>query len=411
MSKTGRGARASALLAMAASSPSWAYTSAKWNLPEGVSELSHELNHLHMMMFWVCVVIGLIVFGAMFYSVFAHRKSKGARPADFHESTLVEVLWTAVPFVILIALAIPAAATLVKMDDTGDADLDVIVTGYQWKWGYEYRGTGVSFFSTLAPASNQARQLRSGIDPYTVPNYIVDVDNPLVLPVGRKVRFLITSKDVIHAWWVSEIAVKKDAIPGYINEMWTRIEKPGEYRGVCAELCGRDHAFMPIVVKAVPADEFDAWLAERKASGARTAAADPQTADTASDAAVGNSVSAPASPQVVAAAAGQAAAGAAAVSKEELVAKGEKVYQANCMACHQADGSGMPPTFPTLHASPIANGPAAAQIEQILKGKGMMPPFPQLSDEDIAAVATYERVSWGNTGSVVQPAEVTALRK
>ena len=239
-----------------------AYTTTgdNWNIPRGVTELSQEIYGLHMLIFWVCVAIAVVVFGAMFYSVFAHRKSIHPKPADFHESTSVEIAWTVVPFVILVAMAIPAAGTLIKMDDTRNADLSIKVTGYQWKWEYEYLGENVSFFSTLAADSNAARQLNSGIDVTKVPNYLVDVDNALVLPVGKKVRFLITANDVIHAWWVPDIAVKKDAIPGYINEMWAKIEVPGTYRGVCAELCGRDHGFMPIVVKAVPEDEYNAWL-------------------------------------------------------------------------------------------------------------------------------------------------------
>ena len=401
-------ARVGALVSsLFASGSAFAYTGAKWNLPEGVTEISHEVHHLHMLVFWICVVIGVVVFGTMFYSVFAHRKSKGAIAAKFHESTLVEIIWTTIPFFILIGMAIPAAATLVRMDDTHNADVNVKITGYQWKWQYEYLGEDVSYFSTLATDSNKARQLQSGIDVNTVPNYLVDVDHPLVLPVGKKIRFLITSNDVIHAWWVSQIAVKKDAIPGYINEVWTKIDEAGTFRGVCAELCGRDHGFMPIVVKAVPEDEFKAWLAEQKSKGTEVAAAAPVAAPAV--------VAAPAPAAVVAEtaaapAAASAAPAAAGKSKDELVAAGEKVYKANCAACHQPTGAGMPPTFPTLHGDKVTNGPAVAHIEQILKGKNLMPPFSQLSDDDIAAVATYERTSWGNKGSVVQPSEVAAVR-
>ncbi|WP_299698579.1 cytochrome c oxidase subunit II [Hydrocarboniphaga sp.] len=387
-----------------------AYTGAKWNLPEGVTEMSHEVHHLHMFVFWICVVIGIVVFGAMFYSVFAHRKSKGAVAASFHESTLVEIIWTAIPFVILIGMAIPAAATLVKMDDTHNADINIKITGYQWKWQYEYLGEDVSYFSTLAAESNRARQLNSGIDVYTVPNYLVDVDHPLVLPVGKKIRFLITSNDVIHAWWVPAFAVKKDAIPGYINEVWTKIDEPGTFRGVCAELCGRDHGFMPIVVKALPEDEFKAWLAEQKSKGTEVASAAPVAAAPV-PAAVAVAAAAPAATEVAAAAPAAAAPAAAGKSKDELLAAGEKVYKTNCIACHQAGGTGMPPTFPPLAGSKVVNGPKDAVIQQVLHGKNMMPPFPQLSNDDIAAVTSYVHSSWGNKGEIVQAGDVAAARK
>lgn len=404
-------ARVGALVSsLFASGSALAYTGAKWNMPEGVTEISHEVHHLHMMVFWICVVIGLVVFGAMFYSVFAHRKSKGAVAAKFHESTLVEIIWTGIPFIILIAMAIPAAATLVKMDDTHNADINIKITGYQWKWQYEYLGEDVSFFSTLASDSNKARQLNSGIDVNTVPNYLVEVDHPLVLPVGKKVRFLITSNDVIHAWWVSQIAVKKDAIPGYINEVWTKIDEPGTYRGVCAELCGRDHGFMPIVVKALPEEEFKAWLAEQKSKGTEVASIAPTPA--AAPVAAPAAEAAPAAATEVAAAAPAAAAPAAAgKSKEELLEAGEKVYKANCAACHQLAGTGMPPTFPALAGSKVVNGPKDAVISQVLHGKNMMPPFPQLSNDDIAAVTSYVHSSWGNKGEIVQAADVAAARK
>jgi cytochrome c oxidase subunit 2 len=402
-------ARAIAVLgSLLASGSALAYTGAKWNLPEGVTEISREVHGLHMTIFWVCVVIAMVVFGAMFYSVFAHRKSRHPKPADFHESTTVEIIWTAIPFVILIGMAIPAAATLVKMDDVRNSDMTVKVTGYQWKWQYEYLGEDVSFFSTLAAESNKARQLHSGVDVTQVPNYLVDVDNPLVLPVGKKVRFLITSNDVIHAWWVSELAVKKDAIPGYINEIWTKIDEPGTYRGVCAELCGRDHGFMPIVVKALPEPEFKAWLASKKAGGTEVAAAEPVTATDAAPAPAAETA-----PVEVAAAETAAAAEPAKakeMSKDELMAAGEKVYKANCAACHQATGQGMPPTFPSLAGSKVVNGPKDAVIGQVLHGKNMMPPFKQLSDDDIAAVTTFVHLSWGNKGEMVQPAEVAAAR-
>lgn len=379
-------------------------TSGGYNVPTGVTEISREVYGLHMAIYWVCVVIGLVVFGAMIYSIIFHRRSKHPKPADFHESTTVEIIWTTVPFLILIAVAVPAAATLIKMEDTRNADMSVKVTGYQWKWHYDYLGEDVSYFSTLTPESNAARQLNSGADVNAVPNYLVDVDNPLVIPVGKKVRFLITSNDVIHAWWVPEIAVKKDAIPGYVNEVWTRIDQPGTYRGVCAELCGRDHGYMPIVVKAVSEDEYKTWLAQQKGE---TVAAAP--AATVTDVPVDAAPAAEPAPQEVAAAE-SAPAAAKELSKDELVKQGETVYKANCMACHQANGAGLPPSFPSLVGSAVVKGPADAQIAQVLSGKNLMPPFKQLSDAEIAAVVTYTRNAWGNSSGVVQPAQVAAQR-
>ncbi len=366
----------------------------KYNMPPGVTAISREVYDLHMLIFYVCCVIGALVFGVMIYSIIKHRRSVHPNPANFHESTTVEILWTIVPFVILVAMAIPAAGTLIKMEDTRNAELSVKVTGYQWKWNYEYMGEGVNFFSTIAAESNKARQLHSGIDPSTVPNYLLDVDNPLVLPTGVKIRFLITANDVIHAWWVPDFAIKKDAIPGFVNEIWTNIDQPGTYRGVCAELCGRDHGFMPIVVKAVAPAEFKQWLADqKKAQGVQVASAAP-----------------PAGTTEVAAAA-SAAAAPAKVSKDDLIKQGEKVYQANCSACHQPTGQGMPPNFPALAGSKIATGPIDAHIKQVLNGKGLMTPFKHLSDDDIAAVVTYERNSFGNkVGDNATPDQVKSLR-
>ena len=390
LSSTVRYAAGAMLAFFAGAASAYTTTGDGWNIPKGVTELSREIYGLHMLIFWVCVVIAVVVFGAMFYSVFAHRRSKHPKPADFHESTAVEIAWTVVPFAILIAMAIPAAGTLIKMDDTRNADISIKVTGYQWKWQYEYLGENVSFFSTLAADSNAARQLDSGIDVTKVPNYLVDVDNALVLPVGKKVRFLITANDVIHAWWVPDIAVKKDAIPGYINEMWAKIEEPGTYRGVCAELCGRDHGFMPIVVKVLPEAEYNAWLKNAKAGKMEVAAA-PAAAMT--------DAVADAKPVQVAAA------------EVAPVVDGASVYKKNCVACHQAEGQGLAPSFPALKGSKVVNGPADVHIAQTLKGKGLMPPFNYLSDADIAAVLTYQRTSWGNTGGAVTAAQVAAARK
>ncbi|MFT4045554.1 MAG: cytochrome c oxidase subunit II [Solimonas sp.] len=392
-------------------------TSNGWNMPTGVTEIAHSVHKLHMWVFGVVTVIGILVFGVMLYSIVNHRRSKHPKPADFHESLKVEIAWTIIPFFILIGLAVPAAGTLIQMEDTRNSEMTVKITGYQWKWQYEYVGEGVSFFSTLSQQSNRARQTGSGVDVTQVPNYLVDVDHELVLPVGRKIRFLITANDVIHAWWVPDFAVKKDAIPGYINEVWTKIDQPGTYRGVCAELCGRDHGFMPIVVRAVPEEEFEAFLASQKDGGAAaTARAGPAKAAVEVAAAEPSLASdaVPAPVEVAAAAAQPVAAKPAAGkewSKDELVKKGQAVYTANCAACHQASGAGLPPNFPSLQGDKVTNGPADAHITQILKGKNLMPPFPQLSDEEIAAVATFERTSWGNKGSVIQPSQVAALRK
>lgn len=393
-----------------------AYTGERYNLPRGVTEISREVFGLHMLIFWVCVAIAVVVFGAMFYSVFAHRRSVHPKPADFHESTLVEIIWTAIPFVILIAVAIPAAGTLIKMEDTRNAEISIKITGYQWKWHYDYLGEDVKFFSTLAAASNRARQLGSGIDPNTVENYLVDVDNPLVLPADTKVRFLVTANDVIHAWWVPAFAVKKDAIPGYVNETWAKIDEPGIYRGVCAELCGRDHGFMPIVVKVLPKPEYEVWLASQK-SGTEVAAAEPTTATDAAPLAAAPATATPAPPagdvapvELAAATAAAAPAAASGASKAQLMAAGEKVFNANCVACHQASGAGIPPAFPSLHGSAVIRGPADAQIAQVLKGKNIMPPFSHLSDADIAAVTSYTRNSWGNSSGLVQAEQVAAQR-
>jgi len=248
------------------------------NLRVGVTELSREIYGLHMLILWICVAIAVAVFAVMIYSIATFRKSKGAVPATFDHNTKAEVIWTVIPVLILVGMAVPAARTLVKIDDTRGSELTVKVTGYQWKWQYEYVDQGISFFSTLARSSDEARQLDSGIAPESVENYLLEVDNPLVVPVGRKVRVLITANDVIHAWWVPDFGMKKDAIPGYINELWFRADEPGVYRGQCAELCGRDHGFMPVVVEVKPQAEYDAWIEAQKAARQAAAAPVAQTA-------------------------------------------------------------------------------------------------------------------------------------
>ena len=249
------------LLALSAASTA----NADWalNMPKGVTDLSLETYNLHMMVFWWCVAIGFVVFGVMIYSLIKHRKSQGAEAAEFSHSTTAEVIWTAIPVVILILMAVPSAETMIKLEDSRNPDITVVVTGYQWKWHYKYQDTGVEFYSSLSRDSLAARRLGAAVDPFAVDNYLLDVDNPLVVPQGAKVRLLFTSNDVIHAWWVPDLAIKKDAIPGMVNESWFRANEAGTYRGQCAELCGKDHGYMPVVVEVLEAEAYDAWLAAR----------------------------------------------------------------------------------------------------------------------------------------------------
>ena len=345
------------------------------NMAPGATEVSHAVFDLHMTIFWICVVIGIVVFGAMFWSMILHRRSTGQVAAKFHESTTVEILWTVVPLLILVAMAIPATKTLINIYDSSESDIDIQVTGYQWKWHYKYLGQDVEFFSNLAtPAEQIHNQATKG------EHYLLEVDQPLVLPVGAKVRFLVTAADVIHSWWVPAFAVKRDAIPGFVNEAWTRVEKPGIYRGQCAELCGKDHGFMPIVVEVKSKTDYDTWLGERKEEAAKLKEL---------------------------------------TSKEwtldELVARGDKVYHTTCVACHQAEGQGLPPMFPALKGSKIATGPAKDHLSIVYHGKpgtAMAAFGKQLSEVDIAAVVTYERNAWGNNkGDMVTPKDVLALKQ
>jgi len=347
------------------------------NLMEGVTSISKDVYGLHMLVLWVCVFIGIVVFGAMFYSIYFHRKSRGYKASNFHESTKVEIIWTIIPTVILILLAIPATQVMLEMDDTKDSEMTIKVTGWQWKWEYEYLDSGIRFFSSLDEASNKARQLNSGIDPRTVPNYLLEVDKPLVVPINTKIRFLFTAADVIHSWWVPDLGWKKDTIPGFINEAWTSVEKAGTYRGQCTELCGKDHGFMPIVVIAMEKADYAAWVIEQKG-------------------------------EVVA----QAAAAEQDWTQEDLIAKGEKVYANNCASCHMADGTGMAGTFPAISNSPLVIGDIDAQIELMLNGKGMMPAFGQMLDPvDFAAVTTFIRNGLGNTvGDSIQPSAIKSLQ-
>ncbi len=344
------------------------------NMTEGVTPISREIYGLHMTVFWICVGIGILVFGAMGWSIINHRKSKGAVSATFHESTTVEILWTLIPLGVLIAVAVPATATLLDLEDTSKADVNIQVNGIQWKWKYKYIDEDVEFISSLSEASRNAVK-----DPTGVENYLLDVDNPIVVPINKKIRFLFTSDDVIHAWWVPDLAVKQDAVPGFINDSWAIIEKPGVYRGQCAELCGQDHGFMPIVVKAVSEDEYKNWILAKKDEAAAVAASSSQQ-----------------------------------WSQADLMAKGKEVYGKACAACHQPTGMGIPGVFPGLANSPIATGDVNNHIEIVMNGKTgtSMAAFKgQLSDVDIAAVITYERNSFGNSvGDMVQPTTIKNLR-
>ncbi len=346
-----------------------------YNLQPPVSQVARDVFHLHNLIMLVCIGIFIVVFGAMFYSLLKHRKSVGHKAAHFHENTTVEVIWTVIPFIILVGMAYPAAKVVIEMKDTSNPDMTVKITGYQWKWGYDYLNDGVHFYSTLATPREQI----DGTAPRD-PHYLLEVDQPMVVPVGKRVRLLMTANDVIHSWWVPAFGVKQDAIPGFIRDTWFKADKIGTYRGQCAELCGKDHGFMPIVVKVVSQDDYKAWVAQKKGA-AQTAAADNGKT----------------------------------FKLEELVERGKKVYQANCVACHQANGMGLPGTFPALNGSKVATGPIDAHIKIVLHGgrpgTAMVGFVDRLSDAEIAAVVTYERNAWNNKmGDAAQPADIAAAR-
>jgi len=351
------------------------------NLVRGVTESSIIAYDLHMLIFWIVVAIGVVVFGAMIYSLVYHRKSKGAVAAQFHESTTAEIAWTLIPILILVFMAIPATSALLAVEDASDSDLTIKVTGIQWKWKYEYMNTdaeGIAFVSTLDAKHNDARQLKSGVDVTKIENYLMEVDNPLVIPTGKKIRFLITAADVLHAWWVPDFGWKQDAVPGFINDGWTRVDKPGTYRGKCTELCGKDHGFMPIVVIAKDPADYAAWVAEQKGAAAAAAASADKV-----------------------------------WTKDDLMAQGEKVYATQCAGCHGATGGGIPGAFPAIAGSPIAMGDAAAHMDIVMNGKpatAMAAYKGLLNDADMAAVITYERNAFGNAASIVQPSTVKAAR-
>ncbi|MBS64069.1 cytochrome c oxidase subunit II [Salinisphaera sp.] len=435
----------SGLVALGALAMSPAHAAWTLNMNEGVTDLTSKVFGLHMLIFWICVVIGIGVFGVMLYSVIVHRKSRGFEASHFHESTVVEIAWTIVPFIILIAVAIPAAGTLLQIEDSSNPDMTIRVTGHQWLWEYDYVDADVHFFSRLDRDSDNARRLNSGIDPNTVDNYLRNVDNPMVVPVDTKVRLLLTASDVIHSWWVPELGGKKDAIPGYINDMWFQANKTGVYRGQCAELCGRGHAFMPIVVKVVSQSDYDAWVREQGgnpnsdselATGqpstneanaeAQTSADESATAGNATEARTedgstndpqaaeesivgtgeSNNEGADDADQREAEASddrgspkvpdpdeqdqssaddseqdGSAATGDE-MPRDALMSQGKEVYGNLCAACHQPDGSGMPAAgFPAMKGSAVATGDINTHIGQILNGKGAMPPYKGTLDD------------------------------
>ncbi len=348
------------------------------DMREGVTEVSQRVQSLHHLSLGVCIVVGIVVFGAMFYTMYSHRRSRHPTPAKFHESTPVEIIWTIIPTLILVGMAIPATITLIDIEDNSDPDLTVLVTASQWKWHYQYVEADIGFFSNLSTPQDAINNLVDKDE-----NYILEVDNPLVIPTNQKVRFLMTSGDVIHSWWVPDFAVKQDAIPGFINEAWTRVDVPGIYRGQCTELCGMNHAYMPVVVEVLPEEEFLTWIEDQRVAAAL--AGEQAIADRSRT-----------------------------WTMEELMPIGEEVYIAQCATCHLPDGVGQGIRYPALAGSEIVNGPVEAHIERVLNGvvdTEMQAWAPQLSDRDIAAVITYERNSFGNdTGDIVQPLAVFESR-
>ncbi len=346
------------------------------NMAPGVTEVGKEVYDLHMIILGICTVIGVGVFGVMFYSIFKHRKSKGAVAAHFHENTKVEIIWTVIPFIILVIMAYPATVTLLQIYDNDDADLNVLVTGYQWKWKYEYmteQGEHVTFFSNLRTPQSEIYNSEAKGE-----NYLLDVDEPLVLPANKKVRFLITANDVIHSWWVPELAVKRDAIPGFVNEAWSRTTQEGVYRGQCAELCGKGHGFMPIVVDVVSQDKFDDWMAGKQSEAAEIKKLMAQT-----------------------------------FTMDELMQRGKDVYDRNCLACHGDKGQGG--VGKAIAGSPVATGELSHHLDVVthgVPGTAMQAFGSQLNDVDLGAVITYQRNAFGNNmGDMVQPIDVYNFKK
>ena len=372
-------------------------------MQEPASKMAEAQRDLNIFMMWIIVVIGAVVFGAMFYAILRHRKSVGHQAAQFHENTLVEIIWTAVPMIIIIGMALPATGVILDYKDTSEPDITIKATGYQWRWSYDYLNEGVSFYSQLStpPEAIGARFYRGEAgEAARGENYLLEVDNEMVVPVGKKVRLLLTAADVIHAWWVPQLGVKQDAIPGIVRDAWFKAERPGVFRGQCAELCGKNHAFMPIVVRAVSEGEYAEWLAERGGTAAGSAAAPVYAGE------------------IVAAAAVSGGEGAEEIAAEDwtmevAMERGEAAYATHCMACHQANGEGLLPAFPALKGGPITTGEVEGHLDIVLNGKAgsAMAAFNYLSDADIAAILTYERNAWGNDkGDLVAPDYVKAAR-
>ena len=363
---------ASFLGLMLISMQSWAEY--QLDLRPGVTSFSQGAYEIHTLVMWICVAIGVIVFGAMVYSIIVHRKSRGYKAATFDDNLTVEIVWTIVPFIILAFMAVPATRVLLEMEDVSNSDMSIKVTGYQWKWHYDYLGEDITFFSNLTTPIEEIQNKAT-----KNPNYLLEVDNHIVVPINKKIRLLFTSNDVIHAWWIPAFGVKKDAIPGYINESWFKTDQIGTYRGQCAELCGTNHGFMPIVVDVVSEADYAAWKAGQKESAAAAVASSNKT-----------------------------------WTKDELMEHGKTVYNTNCVACHQANGAGIPNVFPALTGSPVTLGDIAKHIDVIVNGvsgTAMQAFGPQLNDADIAALVTYERNGLGNSvGDIAQPSDIKAAR-
>ena len=348
------------------------------NMREGVTQVSRDVFELHMLIFYICVAIGAVVFSVMFYSLFRYTKKRNPNPSTFHESTKLEVAWTIIPFLVLIAMAVPASKTLTEIYDDEEGEINIQVVGYQWKWEYKYLEDDINFFSNLSTDQDEIYNL--------VPkgeNYLLEVDEPLIIPVDTRVRFLITANDVIHSWWVPDFAIKQDAIPGFINTAWTRAEETGIYRGNCTELCGKNHGFMPVVVKVVEKDEYNDWVLAKKEEAIKLAELTEKE-----------------------------------WSLAELTERGEGVYQKNCVACHQMNGEGLPPIFPALAGSDIVMFDKGRNVEILMEGvqgAAMQSFANQLSEVDMAAVITYTRQAWGNAengdGEYVVPSDIVEYKK
>jgi cytochrome c oxidase subunit 2 len=348
------------------------------NMTQGVTAISKEVFGLHMLIFWICVAIGIVVFGVMFYSMFAFTKKKNPNPSTFHENTKIELAWTIVPFLILVLMAVPASNTLTKIYDDTEGDINIQVVGYQWKWEYKYLEDNIGFFSNLTTDLDEIYNRTPKGE-----HYLEEVDEPVVIPVGKKIRFLITANDVIHSWWMPDFAIKQDAIPGFINTAWTIVDKPGTYRGKCTELCGKNHGFMPVVVKVVPQEEYDLWVTSKKEAALKMAELTEKN-----------------------------------WSAEELVERGEGIYQKNCVACHQTNGAGIAGIFPALAGSDIVLNNKSRHLEILMEGvqgAAMASYAKQLSEVDMAAVITYTRRSWGNKesgdGEIVVPKDIVEYKK